>query len=181
MWVCFKLAGVVGAALICASACIPSAGEDFVHGYEVTLTSEQQWEMRENTAAQYPYERIDANGDGLVNLEEYAAYEWAMALATDWDGDGALTRFEYASLRVPPSPRDTFNIAEDRVNEEFSRLDDSPRDGRMTRAEFSVLAARFFRANDADCRDGFLDRFDLSMGGNASERRCPATPAGGVR
>ncbi|MFZ5779015.1 MAG: EF-hand domain-containing protein [Pseudomonadota bacterium] len=99
--------------------------------------------------------RYDANGDGVVDRDEWVAGQSARFQGLDRDGDGKLSQEEMfartpAAASVLPTDRQV-----QRQSTYFRRLD-TDKDGSVTLAEFLTGSERNFARCDAN-KDGRTD------------------------
>ena len=80
------------------------------------------------------FDRLDANGDGVIVFEEFVRASDARLKPMDRDGDGRITREEFLSFHAGEAER------------AFRRLDRN-RNGVLTPAEWRVSAAAFKRVD----------------------------------
>ena len=94
------------------------------------------------------FERLDADGNGRVDRQEFARGGDVMFGRLDADGDGAITLAE-----VEDTAR------RERLAKRFERMD-ADGDGRVTKAEFTAAGDRMFAHLDENA-DGTLSMGEL--------------------
>ena len=117
------------------------------------------------------FERIDANKDGAVSLEEFEAARRRDFELLDVGKDGLLSRQEFISQRgADPT------LA--RLRERRFQEIDADRDGRVSRNEYLAYGRRQFVVLDRD-RDGRITRaeFEAALAGNAAPPPAERPPA----
>lgn len=98
-------------------------------------------------------DRADANRDGYITREEYAAARAAQFDRMDRDKDGSVTRADFGRLaKFKPD-------AVDRLMSVLSAAD-TDQDGRITRAELAAAPMPVFERGDSD-GDGRLSREEV--------------------
>ncbi len=106
----------------------------------------------------HAFERIDADGDGVVTRAEFDTFRIERLAGLDADGDGAVTFEEAKAFRQAQR--------EQRARERYARLDTNG-DGTVSTDEAASRHERLF---------GFLDRND---DGNVSRDELPRRRGGG--
>ena len=96
------------------------------------------------------FERLDANDDDVVSLEEFTAGAGMRFDEADADDDGVVTRDEAVAAAVARATRRA-----ERMAERFLDRLDANDDGTVTREEFDAHTAERFAALDRD-EDGEL-------------------------
>ncbi|WP_114952364.1 EF-hand domain-containing protein [Sphingosinicella terrae] len=99
-------------------------------------------------------DQADANGDGAISRAEFAAHRLSQFDRADRDRDGAIARGDFRRLaRFRPE-------AMERIDALIAQ-GDSNRDGRLTRAELQAAPMRIFDLADSD-GDGRIDAAERS-------------------
>jgi len=98
------------------------------------------------------FERIDANGDGVVTRAEFDAHLAARQAGLDANGDGFVSFEEAQTFRAAQQ--------EERARERFARMDTNG-DGRISVEEASARQARMFEFMDRN-DDGVVDADERS-------------------
>ena len=115
------------------------------------------------------FDRIDADKDGAVTLEEVTAAHSARLAKIDADGNGAVSRDEFmASGKASGKAK-----ASERKAKYFDRLD-ADKDGTISGEEWHAVAQTRFAALDAD-KDGKVTKEELA----AARDKHRKTRAGG--
>ena len=107
------------------------------------------------------FERIDANKDGAVSLEEFETARRRDFDRRDANRDGFLSRDEFIHLRGADA--DMARLRERR----FAQID-ANRDGRISREEYLAHGRRQFAFLDRD-RNGRITRAEFPTAGNAAQ------------
>ncbi len=94
------------------------------------------------------FERLDADGNGRIDKQEFARGGAAMFGRLDADGDGVITLEEL---------EDT--ARRERIKRRFERMD-ADADGRVTKAEFAAAGDKLFAHLDENA-DGYLSMGEL--------------------
>lgn len=115
-------------------------------------TAAADWSGRRGDGGPTPFAMFDADGDGVVTLDEAKTVRDEQRARFDADGDGALTLEEFAPLHA--------DVTRSRMVDAFQRLD-ADGDGRVTAAEYDRPLVRMGRRLDIG-GDGDIDRDDLS-------------------
>jgi Ca2+-binding EF-hand superfamily protein len=103
--------------------------------------------------AQKHFDKLDANHDGIVSLDEYLAAATTMYQKLDTQGNGKVTAEELAA-----SPR-TLKRDERRAQHQVKRLDTNG-DGVVSQDEYLVAAKTRFGKLDKNA-DGFIDADEM--------------------
>lgn len=104
------------------------------------------------------FERLDRNGDGVVDRSEIERPLQRSFKRADKNGDGVLDEGEIEALKNRPSRRGGPKRGE-RLAKRLQRAD-RDRDGRVTEQEFMRLRPGWFRRADRD-RDGAVTSSEL--------------------
>ncbi|MBI1365795.1 MAG: hypothetical protein GC153_07520 [Alphaproteobacteria bacterium] len=96
------------------------------------------------------WERLDANGDGKITLDELDARQKAFLAEADANGDGVLTKDE---LKAVHDKR--------RAERAALMMGDANGDGKVTREEFEAREAARFAKLDTN-KDGVLSPDELA-------------------
>lgn len=89
------------------------------------------------------FERLDADGNGRIDQQEFARAHDVRFARIDADGDGAITLAELENA-----------ARKERIERRFKRMD-ADADGQVTRAEFAAAGDRMFQYLDEN-EDGYL-------------------------
>lgn len=106
------------------------------------------------------FQTFDADGDGVIGLEEARGVQADRLARFDADGDGTLSLAEFEALHA--------EITRPRMVDAFQRLD-ADGDGAVTAAEMAAPVDRIGRRMDVD-GDGDIDRDDLAARGPRGDR-----------
>lgn len=101
------------------------------------------------------FDRLDADGDGTISVEEFGGVRLGMLREADADADGALTRDELQTY--------VMNRAFMRRAEAAARLLDIDGDGTVTLVEIEDHRGKRFALLDGN-NDGTLSRDELQRG-----------------
>ncbi|UCH73809.1 MAG: EF-hand domain-containing protein [Rhodospirillales bacterium] len=94
------------------------------------------------------FERVDADGNGRIDRQEFGAAREARFARMDADGNGAITLAELEDA-----------ARRDHAARRFERMD-ADADGQVTRQEFAALGDRMFEHLDENA-DGYLSMGEL--------------------
>ena len=94
--------------------------------------------------------RIDENGDGFIDRNEYQKAAVRLFDRLDKNKDGYLDRDEFRALGIPDA------------DEVFDKLD-ANKDGRISKDEFVKGSVRHFEMFDKSHRD-YLDKHERDLG-----------------
>lgn len=116
------------------------------------------------SGGQWMLQHYDADGDGMITLQEFQAAGDAIFARLDTDGDGRLSADELAAAgRAWGRPGRDDQPREPRSTRRFAHMD-ADGDGYVTRAEFD--AARMARFNALDVNgNGVIDADELPTRG----------------
>ena len=94
------------------------------------------------------FDKIDMNGDGRIDNQEFTNVVSKTFHRYDKDGDGHLHLKEFSASKVA-DPNKLFNEI------------DTNKDGKIDYKEFLGAATKWFKVSDMN-RDGFLDRSEFT-------------------
>ena len=107
---------------------------------------------------------MDANGDGMISMDERAAACKAMFTAADTNGDGMLSADELtamntknmADMNMPADPAKTAMMVKAKI-----KMTDTNGDGMVSMAEEDAASQAMFMKADAN-KDGMLSAQEMS-------------------
>jgi len=104
------------------------------------------------------FQRIDTNGDGRIDAQEFAKAHEVRFERMDANGDGVVTQAELEE-----------SARKERAERHFKRLD-ADGDGQVTKAEFAAVGDRMFQHLDADA-DGYLSMGEVQRRRHGGDKR----------
>ncbi len=104
------------------------------------------------------FDKMDKNGDGVIDAGEAEAMRARMFARMDTDGDGFVTQAEIAEKRAKRAARQAKRQA--RHDKHMAEMD-SDGDGRVARDEFTASKGHMFDKLDAD-GDGRITREEMA-------------------
>jgi len=115
------------------------------------------------------FERLDSNGDGAIDADEFRAAGLMRFDRRDADGDGFLDKAEFTAPRERPEGAPELSEAQQERRAEwharmFSHLD-ADEDGRVSADEAETAHAQMFARLDAD-GDGRIAREEMRRPGH---------------
>lgn len=148
------------------------AAAALVAGAAVAPAHAAQPEARHGGPGSWMLKHLDADGDGMITLDEFRAAGDAAFARLDADGDGRISADEFAAAREARAGKWQGRHAEGReaghrrqhmAQRGFARMD-ADGDGYVTRAEFD--AARMARFNALDVNgNSVIDADELPVRG----------------
>lgn len=111
------------------------------------------------------FDRLDQDGNGRVDQEEFKAGGKFLFDKMDVDGDGVITMAELEN-----------HERAERIAKRFERMDAND-DGQVTTDEFAQAGAKLFQRLDAN-EDGYLSKGELEKRRHGGGKGDPDGPAG---
>lgn len=144
----------VAAVLIGSAVLADNSGKPGVGGPQMGQQMGQQMEMRGPMGMMFNFAEADANHDGKLTPEEFAAYRAARVGAIDTDKDGKISVEELASMNLKAMQ----DIAQARAERMVKALD-TDGDGKLSAAELLAMPVPpdAFAMIDTN-KDGVIDQ-----------------------
>jgi Ca2+-binding EF-hand superfamily protein len=123
----------------------------------------------------------DRNGDGLIDPEEFVAFETGRMLELDANKDGKVSLQEWLVLageaNQNPPGQPTYQQRRDALTRRFQELDTN-KDGQLDQAEIRAMALALFKKIDAD-GNGKITPQEWQIANTPQPQQPPPKPAPG--